>query len=92
MIMYGDFKTQELTMKRDSEGYDSLQYDELKYLLTHTAIPQDQLTIEKILIVRKHEELVEETKKLVKYTRWLTIATWFVAFMTVLGQLLIKLI
>jgi len=80
--MLEDAKTQELKRKRDSEGYDSLNYAELKYLLTHTALPYEQGTIEKLLIVRKHEELVQETKKLANRTLWLTVATWFLAGIT----------
>lgn len=88
--MLEDAKTQELKRRRDSEGEDSLTCDELKYLLTHVALPHEQETIKNIIIVRNHEELVKETKNLVKCTWWLTIATWFVALMTVLGPLLIK--
>jgi len=90
--MLEDDKTQELKRKRDLDGYDSLDCNELKYLLTHTVMPYEQETIEKLLIVRKHEELVKETKKLVQCTWWLTIATWFVALMTLLAPFSIKFI
>lgn len=90
MFELEDEKAKELERRRDLKGYDSLDYNDLKYLLTHTALPYEQGTIEKLLIVRNHEKLVQETKNLVRCTRWLTIATWFVALMAVLVPLLIK--
>ncbi len=90
MLELEDHKTRTLKIKIASEGHDSLTDDELKYVLTHTALPYEQETIEKISLVRRHEGLVKETKLLVRCTRRLTFATWFVALATVAGALLVK--
>jgi hypothetical protein len=88
--MLEDQKTQELRRKVQASEYDYniLDNDELKYLLSKSINAHEQGTIEKLYILRQHEELVKETRKLARCTWGLTIATWFLALMTVLGYLI----
>ena len=84
--MLEDDKTIDLRNKANSNplGYLALSKDELFYLFSHSAFPQEQETIKSVLGLKFQEELVKETKKLTKSTWCVAIATWFVAAMTAL--------
>ncbi len=82
-------RTTDLRKKADSNplGFLILSMEELFYLLSHSAYPQEQETIKIILGLKQQKELVEETKKLAKSTRWVAFATWFLVVATVLATI-----
>jgi hypothetical protein len=87
----------ETTMKSFQKTTDLLEFtdDELKEAMAHFAATGPGANSQDIsdlcfnlLIIRRNEALVKQTEMLVKKTRWLVFATWAMAAVTILVQIL----